>query len=212
MLFIAPIINAVFFLPVVYLQVLITTACAPPAANKAKPEISRGTESPIEQPDADDQVTSVDNNQHDKPTSSTGNNGKPSTIGIMEKDSDKTEQDQIKKIDNREVISEPIEKLMLSRDTTNRDPVNYEPDVQKTNCATPIKRCTVHLEILTEADIVKHVHVYKELKSETVPPTKPDEAVETVGNVETVHITQSCTKTKLPRTNRLPRTASNNIA
>ena len=89
---------------------------------------------------------------------------------------------------NREVISEPIKKPTLSQDTTNRDLVNYEPDVPKTNHATTIRRCTVDLEILTEADIVKHVHVHKELKSETVPPTKPDEAVETVGNVETVHI------------------------
>ena len=73
----------------------------------------------------------------------------------------------------------------------------------------PISMCTVQLEILTEADIVKHVHVHRELKSKTVPPTKPGEAVE---KVETVHFTRSLTKTKLSRTNRLPRTASNNIA
>ena len=92
------------------------------------------------------------------------------------------------------MIFEPIEQPTLSPDTTNKDPVNYEPDVPITNHANPIRRCTVHLEILTEADIVKHIHVHKELKPEPVPPTKLDEAVETVGNVETVHITRSRTK------------------
>ena len=177
-----------------------TTVCAPPAANKAKPEISRGTQSPTEQPNADNRVTSVDKNHHDKPTSNTGNNGEPSTPEIMEMDIDKTEQDQIKKIDEREVISEPIEQPTLSQNPTNKDPVNHEQDVPITNHATPIRMCTVHLEILTEADIVKHVHVRKELKSKTVPPTKPGEAVGTVETVEMVHFTRSRTKTKLPRT------------
>ena len=64
-------------------------------------------------------------------------------------------------------------------------------------------------------DIVKHVHVHKEIKSKTAPPAKPSELVGTVGTVETVemvHFTRSRTKTKSPRTNRLPRMASNNIA
>ena len=72
--------------------------------------------------------------------------------------------------------------------------------------------CTVRLEILTEADIAKHVHVHKEIKSKTAPPAKPSELVGTVETVETVHFTRSHTKTKSPRTNRLPRTASNIIA
>ena len=73
-----------------------TMVCALPAANIAKSEISRDTESPTEQPDADAQVTAVDNNQHDKPTINTGNNGEPSTPGIREIDIDKTKQDQNK--------------------------------------------------------------------------------------------------------------------
>ena len=189
-----------------------TTVSVPPATNKAKSEISNGTQSPTEQPDADNPVTSVDNNQYDKPTSNTENNGEPSTPEIMETDIDKTGQHQLNKTDKREVISEPIEQLTLSHNTTNKDPVNHEQDVPITNHATPIRMCTVHLEILTEADIVKHVHVHKDLKSKTVPPTKPGEAVGTVETVETVHLTRSCTKRKPPRTNRLPRTASNNIA
>ena len=84
-----------------------------------------------------------------------------------------------------------------------------------TNHTTNIRMCTVRLEILTEADIMKHVHVHKEIKSKTAHPTKPSELVGTVGTVETVemaHFTRSRTKTKSPRTNRLPRTVSSNIA
>ena len=44
------------------------------------------------------------------------------------------------------------------------------------------------------------------------PPAKPRELVGTMETVETVHFTRSHTKTKSPRTNRLPRTASSNIA
>ena len=105
----------------------------------------------------------------------------------------KPKQDQINKHDKREVISESIEQPKLSLNTTNKDPVIHEQDVPKTNHATRIRMCTVQLEILTEADIVKHAHVHRELKPKTVPPTKPGEAVETV---ETVHFTRSRTKTK----------------
>ena len=132
-----------------------TTVCASPATNVAKLEVSRDTESPTEQPDADARVIAVDNNQHDKPTVNTGNNGEPSTPGISE--------------------TEPIEQPTLSQNTTNKDPVNHEQDVPITNHATPIRMCTVQLEILTEADIVKHVHVHRELKSKAVPLTKPGE-------------------------------------
>ena len=142
-------------------KIVQTMVCAPPAANVAKPEISRDTESPTEQPDADARVTAVDNNQHDKPTFNTGNNGEPSTPGIGEIDIDKTKQDQINKTDKREVITESIEQPTLSLNTTNKDPVNHEQDVPKTNHATRIRMCTVQLEILTEADIMKHVHVQR---------------------------------------------------
>ena len=63
-----------------------------------------------------------------------------------------------------------------------------------------------------EADIVKHVHVHKETELKTAPPAKPSELVGTVETVEMEHFTRSRTKTKSPRTNRLPRTASSNIA
>ena len=85
----------------------------------------------------------MDNNQHDKSTINTGNNGEPSTPGIGEIDIDKTKQDQINKIDKREVISESIEQPMLSLNTTNKDPVNHEQDVPKTNHTTRIRMCTV---------------------------------------------------------------------
>ena len=186
-----------------------TTVSAPPVTNEAKLEITYGTQSPTKQPDADNPVTPADKNQYDKPTSNTGNNGEPSTPEIMETGIGKTGQDQINKLDKREVISEPTEQSKLSHNITNKDPVDHEQGIPKTNHATTFRMCTVRLEILTEADIMKHVHVHKELKSKMAPPTKPSEAVETV---ETVHFTRSRTKTKPPRTSRLPRTASNNIA
>ena len=81
----------------------------------------------------------MDNNQHDKPTINTGNNGEPSTPVIGEMDIDKTKQDQINKIDEREVISESVEQPTLSQNTTNKDPVNHEQEVPITNHATPIR-------------------------------------------------------------------------
>ena len=72
--------------------------------------------------------------------------------------------------------------------------------------------CTVRLEILTEADIVKHVHVHQETESKTASPVKASKPVETMETVEKAHFTRSHAKTKSPRTNRLPRSVSNNIA
>ena len=195
-----------------------TTESAPPVVNEAKLEITDGTQSSTKQPDTENPVTPAVKNQYDKPISNTGTHTVPSTPEIMETDIDKTGQDQINKLDKREVISEPIEQLNLTLNITNKEPVNQEQekavshDLPVTNQTTNIRMCTVRLEILTEADIMKHVHVHKEIKLKMAPPAKPSELVGTVETVEMVHFTRSCTKTKLPRTNRLPRTASNNIA
>ena len=54
-------------------------------------------------------MTPADKNQHDKPISNIESNAEPSTPKIMETDIDKTGQDQINKLNKREVISEPIE-------------------------------------------------------------------------------------------------------
>ena len=78
----------------------------------------------------------------------------------------------------------------------------------KTPGAPNMRLCTVQLEILTEADIVKHVHVHKETDSKTVVPVETDKPVETV---EMAHFTRSHAKTKPTRTNRLPQSVSNNI-
>ena len=75
-----------------------------------------------------------------------------------------------------------------------------------------MRLCTVRLEILTEADIVKHVHVHQETKSKTASPVKASGPVETVETVEMAHFTRSHAKTKSSRTNRLPRSVSINIA
>ena len=60
---------------------------------------------------------------------------------------------------------------------------------------------------MTEADIIKHVHVHKETDSKTVVPVETDEPVETV---ETAHFTRSRVKTKPSRKHRLPQSVSNN--
>ena len=61
----------------------------------------------------------------------------------METDIDKTGQDQLNKLDKREVISEPTEQPKLSHNITNKVPVNHEQDVPTTNHATTIRMCTV---------------------------------------------------------------------
>ena len=120
-----------------------TTVSAPPVANEAKLEITYGTQPPTKQPDADNPVTPADKDQYDKPISNTGNNGEPSTPEIIEMDIDKTGQDQLNKLDKREVISEPTEQPKLSHNITNKDPVNHDQDVLITNHATTIRMCTV---------------------------------------------------------------------
>ena len=66
--------------------------------------------------------------------------------------------------------------------------------------------CTVRIEILTEADIVKHVHVHRE----AVPHAKVL-MVETVETSETAHFTRSHAKPKPDRTTRHPRGANQNV-
>ena len=162
-------------------------------------------------------MTPTDKTQ-DEPNSNKESKAKTSTPKTKETDIDKTEQDQINKLGKGEVISETIEQPILIQNITNKELViqdQEKPNPQDkpvTNHTTNIRMCTVQLEILTEADIVKHVHVHKEIKSKMAPPAKLSELVGTVETVETTHFTRSRTKTKSPRTNRLPRTVSRNIA
>ena len=99
-----------------------------------------------------------------------------------------TGQDQIKKLDKIDVISEPIEQPNLTQNITNKESVNPEQekpdshDKPVTNHTTNIRMCRVRLEILTEVDIVKRVHLHKEIKSKTAPLAKPSELVGTVEN------------------------------
>ena len=179
----------------------------PPIANETKPELTDGTKPSTKQPEGENPMIPMDKNQYDKPNGNKETKAETSTPETKETDIDKTGQDQINKLGKSEVISETIEQLNLIQNITNKESVNQEqekPDPQDkpiTNHTTDIRMCTVQLEILTEADIMKHVHVHKEIK--------PSGLVETV---ETTHFTRSRTKTKSPRTNRLPRTVSSNIA
>ena len=69
------------------------------------------------------------------------------------------------------------------------------------------KSCTVRLEILSEANIVKHVHVHRE----TEPHKKTPPTVETVETSQATHFTRSCAKPKPDRITRHPRTANQHI-
>ena len=124
-------------------------------------------------------------------------------------------QDKTSKPHKPGVESEPIEQPSLTQSLKNKTLVDQEggkPEPHDKLVAPNMRLCTVRLEILREADIVKHVHVHKETESKTVIPVETDEPVETVETVETAHFTRSCAKTKSPRTNRLPRSVSNKIA
>ena len=191
-----------------------TTVSAPPVVNETKSEITDGTQPSTKQLEAENPVIPVEKNQDDEPIGNKESKVETSTPEIKEKVIDKTGQDQINKLDKPDMISEPTEQPNLTQNITNKEFVNQEeekPDShdKPVTSHTNIRMCTVRLEILTEADIVKHVHVHKETESKTAPPAKPSKLV---GTVETVHFTRSRTKTKSPRTNRLPRTASSNIA
>ena len=194
-----------------------TVNAPPPVVNETKIELTNGTQSSTKQPEAENPVIRMDKNQYDKPNGNKESKAKTSTPETEEMDTDKTGQDQIKKLGKSEVIPENIEQPNLIQNTTNKESViqdQEKPEPQDkpvTNDTTNIRMCTVRLEILTEADILKHVHVHKEIKSKMNPPAKLSELVGTVETVETTYFTRSCTKTKLPRTNRLPRTVSGNI-
>ena len=113
------------------------------------------------------------------------------------------------------IESEPTEQLSLTQSIKNKTLVDQEDGKPKPHdkpVAPNMRLCTVQLEILTEEDIIKHVHVHKETESKTVIPVEASEPVETVETVEMAHFTRSCAKIKSPRTNRLPRSVSTNIA
>ena len=95
----------------------------------------------------------------------------------------------------------------MTQSPKNKTPVAQEsekPEPHDKLGAPNMRLCTVRLEILTEADIVKPVHVHKETDSKTVVPVETDKPVETMETVEMVHFIRSRAKTKLTRTNRLP--------
>ena len=94
----------------------------------------------------------------------------------------------------------PQNKLLMEQpetvDETKRSQVTVET-----------KSCTVRLEILTEANIVKHIHVHQE----TAPHTKTPPTVETVETSKATHFTRSRAKPKPDRTTRHPRIANQHI-
>ena len=198
-----------------------TSVSAPPAINETKLEITDGTQPSTKQLEAENPMIPTEKNQDDELIVNKESKVETSTPEIKEKDIDKTGQDQINKLDKPDVVSKPIEQPNLTQNITDKESINQEQkkpdshDKPVTTHTTNIRMCTVQLEILTEVDIMKHVHVHKETELKMAPPAKPSELVETMGIVETVetaHFTRSRIKTKSPRTTRLPRTASINIA
>ena len=189
------------------------TVGTPPAVNEAKLERTVETQSLTNQQETENPVTPAGKNQYDRPISSTEMDVEPSEPEIKDIHDDEPVQDTTNKLNKRKVIPEPMEQPNLTYNKRNKELSNEKQEtVSATKQTTNIKMCTVRLEILTEADIVKHVHVHKEIESKTAPPVKPKELVGTVETVETVHLTRSHTKNKTPRTNRLPRIASKNVA
>ena len=144
-----------------------TTVSAPPVVNETKSEITDGTQASTKQLEAKIPVIPAEKNQDDEPICNKESKVETSTPKIKEKDIDKTVQDQINKLDKPDVISEPTEQPNLTQNITNKESVNQEQekpdshDKPVTTHTTNIRMCTVRLEILTEADIMKHVHVHK---------------------------------------------------
>ena len=96
-----------------------------------------------------------------------------------------------------------------------QSPKNTPPPVEK-NCSSDssqnmsapgVKLCTVRLEILMEADIVRYIHVHKETRDSVIT----DKTVETVETKETAHFTRSRARPAPTRKNRLPQNVSNNV-
>ena len=194
-----------------------TTVSAPPVANETESETTDGTQPSTKKLEAENPVIPMEKNHNDEPISNNVSKVETSTLEIKEDVIDETGQHKLNKLDKPDVVSEPTEQPNLTQTITNKALVNQEqgkPDShdKPVTTNTNIRMCTVRLEILTEVDIIKYVHVHKETESKTAPPAKPSELVGTVETVEMVHFTRSRTKTKSPRTNRLPRIASNNIA
>ena len=80
-------------------------------------------------------------------------------------------------------------------------------DSSQNTSAPGVKLCTVRLEILTEADIIRYVHVHQETQDSVVT----DKTVETMETEETVHFTRSRARPIPTHKNRLPRNMSNNV-
>ena len=77
------------------------------------------------------------------------------------------------------------------------------PD-QKNNLVTVrTKSCTVRLEILTESDIIKHIHVHQEVM--------PKNNMKTMVTVEMAHFTRLCVKPKPTQSSRSPQSVSQNV-
>ena len=77
-------------------------------------------------------------------------------------------------------------------------------ETKRPQTSVETKSCTVRLEILTEANIVKQVHVHREM---TVPAVTPS-SMETPTDI---HFTRSRAKSKPSRSTRHPKKVNQHI-
>ena len=181
----------------------------PPISNKSKlGTIDGGPPSSNQQVETERPVTPAEKITKNEPVGNSVSTNQATPPEIKE---DGTAENETHRSHTLGVESEPLELPIMTQSPKNKTPVAQEsekPEPHNKPGVPNMRLCTVWLEILMEADIIKHVHVHKETDSKTVVPVETDEPVETV---ETAHFTRSRAKTKPTRTNRLPWSVSNNI-
>ena len=100
-----------------------------------------------------------------------------------------------------ESTSNSTSELPSSNSTTTPVPLNKLPMANCSKTQPETCFCTVRLEILTESDIIKHVHLHR----------KEETPVETVETEHVKRYTRSSTRTKVARTSRHPRSATKDV-
>ena len=192
-----------------------TLISKPPICKEAESETIDGPPSSNKQVETERPVTPTKKMNKDEPVGNNVSTTKATTPETKEDGTAENRQDKTNESHKPGVESEPTKQSSLTQSIKNKALVDQEdgkPEPHNKLVAPNMRLCTVRLEILTEADIIKHVHVHQETESKTASPVKASKPVETMEIVETVHFTRSRAKTKSPWTNSLPRSVSNNIA
>ena len=142
----------------------------------------------------------ADSNNVDKPTS-------PSTtqleINITNNDCDLKEAKALTTLplpSEKVSFATPLLQKPTSSSTVTSAPLTELTDKKDTQPQIETRACTVRLEILTESDMIKHVHVHRNVEA----------SVETVETERSKPNTRLSTRTKVPRSGRHPRSTTKN--